>query len=224
MTTRAQLRTSVRSELNDSGTPMFSDALLNEWINEAIRAYSRELPEEASATITVSAGTASYALPARTVQVMRVEQPQHQVRVPMSGSRPRTPTASELVHLEETVRGWYGGPPAYRLFAANMILDPAPTAAGATEDVRLEYLRYYAEPAADGDTLTTPTTDDEVLIWLVAASALAWVAGDEAKRLRYQEGGRALSPGAVARAYRERAAAAIQSRTSRLRSRTLEAS
>ena len=114
-----------------------------------------------------------------------------------------------------------GGCGGYGLFGGSLILDPVPTAIGSDEDVRLEYLRGYAEPAADGDVIATPASDDDVLIHLVCASALEWIAGDEAKRVRYQET-RGVSPGPVARTYAERARAALAGRMARLRARTLE--
>ena len=41
MTTRAELRTRIRTELNDAGgTPLWTDAALNQWIDEAIRDYA----------------------------------------------------------------------------------------------------------------------------------------------------------------------------------------
>lgn len=220
MTTRSGLRTSIRAELNDSGgTPMFADSLLNEWINEAIRTYSRELPEEASATVTVVADQASYALPARTTQVMRVEQPKDAIRVPISGSRTSASVTGELIDLQARVTR--AGPWGYRVFGGNLILDPIPSAIGGDEDIRLEYVRGYAEPTADGDTIATPATDDDVLIHLACAAALRWVAGDESKRVRYQET-RGIAPGPTAVSYRERAMGAIAARTQRIRTRTLE--
>lgn len=220
MTTRSGLRTTIRQELNDTGgTPLFSDAQLNEWLNQAVRTYSRELPEEASTTVTVVADQASYALPARTLRVMRVEQPKDSLRFPISGSRTSLAGPGELIDLERRVIG--AGTHGYRVFGGNLILDPTPTTIGADEDVRLEYLRAYAEPAADNDTLATPATDDNVLVHLVCAAALHHVGTDEAKRVRYQEA-RGTPPGPMATSYRERAMSALASRTNRLRSRTLE--
>lgn len=221
MTTRASLRTTIRSELNDSGgTPLWSDALLNEWLNQGIRAYSRELPEEATATLVVVADQAGYALPARTFQVLRVEQPRYSVRLPISGSRTSADGAADLVDFQNRV-GAAAARPGYRVFAGSLILDPAPTSIGTDEDVRLEYLRLYAEPATDNDVLATPVQDDDVLVHLVCASALEWVASDEAKRLRYQ-GTQGLPPELLVRWHRRLAASAIAARTSRLRTRTLE--
>src|SRR5436853_6244386 len=83
MTTRTTLRTTIRTELNDSGgTTLWSDAVLNEFINQAIRSYSRELPKQATATITVVAGTDAYSLPSDFVKAIRVTQPDDTIRVP----------------------------------------------------------------------------------------------------------------------------------------------
>ncbi len=194
MTTRAQLRTTIRTELNDSGgTPLWSDALLNEYLAQAIRRYGEQLPEEASSTITVVADQAAYALPARFQQVMRVEQPNGTERV----GDPRHP--------------W-----SYRVFAGQLVLDPAPAQAGGDQDVTLDYLRWYAEPTADGDTLATPSQDDDVLVALVCARALAELATDESKRQRFERQ-RGADPREVAAAYERRAAERLTLRARRVR-------
>lgn len=199
MTSRSALRQLIRDELNDNAaTKLWSDGLLNEYIGQAIRAYSRELPEEATTTIVVAAGQAAYSLPARFAQAIRVEQPKDTLRV--LGER---------------------APHGYRIFAAQIILDPEPTAAGASYDLKLEYLRTYAEPAADGDTLATPTGDDDVLVRLACALALQWVSTDEAKRMRFERQ-RGVSAMSMATAYEGDARAAIQLRKRRIRTSFLE--
>lgn len=216
MTTRAQLRGAVRNELNDTGgTPLWSDALLNEWTNQAIRAYSRELPEEASTTIAAVAGQTSYALPARFRQALRVEQPKDTLRVPSSPFRVPRSGLSELGTRNSEQR-W-----TYRTFAGSLILDPAPTAAGADHDIKLEYLRSYAEPAADADVLATPAEDDDVLVQLACADALRWIGTDESKRARFERQ-RGASPLAQAALYDRQARQAIATKRDRLRTRTLE--
>lgn len=222
MATRSALRATIRNELNDTGgTPVWSDTLLNEWLNQAIRTYSRELPEEVQTTITVVVDQTDYALPARWLQVLRVEQPKDSLRLPVSGAR--TSAAGDpignLYDTQSKVRGarLHG----YRVFGDELILDPAPTATGTDENIRLEFTRSYAEPAADTDEIALPDTQEDILVLLVAALALRWVATDEAKRLRYSEA-RGISPGAQASQYEQRAQHATASRGSRLRSRTLE--
>jgi len=199
VTTRSQLRATVRSELNDSGgTLLWADSLLNEYLNQAIREYSRRLPEEASTTITAVAGQAAYTLPARLVTVKRIEQPEDQLRLP--GER----------HAH-----------SYRVFGGQLILDPAPGSAGSSQDIQLEYLRSYAEPAADGDTLATPAFHDDILVALVCERALRQISADEAKRQRFERdrGADALT---VARAYQQRAEAFFSEMARVVRSSVLE--
>lgn len=219
MTLRSALRQSIRDELNDNGaTKLLSDALLNEYIAEAIRDYSRQLPEELQATITVVADQTDYTLPTRWLQVLRVEQPKDTLRIPVTGGRSPADTGG-LVDYQNRVAS--SGRSAYRIFGNELILDPAPTSIGADEDIRLEYTRYYAEPALDGDTLATPSTDDDVLISLACLRALTWVQGDEAKRVAH-EARKGLPINQQTEIYRLRAERAVQGRTDRLRVSALQ--
>jgi hypothetical protein len=217
MTTRSQLRTSIRTELNDSGTALWSDALLNEFINQAIRHYSRELPKQASTSITVVADTAAYNLPADFDRAIRVEQPDDTIRV----FDPLERTVSDDFGSSEasgaTAIGSYG----YRVWASQIILTPTPTQAGSTQNITLDYLAVYAEPAADGDTIATPTRDDDILQALVCADAMRWIGADEAKRQRFQQA-RGASPGGAAQAYEQRAREAIANRKRRIGVRGLQ--
>jgi len=198
VTTRAQLRATIRSELNDSGgTPLWADALLNEYLAQAIRRYGEQIPEEASATITVVADQAAYALPARFLAAIRLEQPDDTERI----GDPRHP--------------W-----SYRVFAGQLMLDPAPTQAGSDQNVTLDYLRWYAEPTADGDALATPSQDDDVLVALVCARALAELATDESKRQRFERQ-RGADPREAAASYERRAAERLTLRTRRIRTGAL---
>ena len=201
MTTRAELRQKIRDELNDNAAAkLWTDALLNDFIVQAIRAYGRDLPKQASASITAVADQEAYTLPADFDRAMRVEQPDGELRVLSSGFRGELGT--------------------YRVWGNQLTLDPAPAAAGSDQDISLEYLARYAEPAVDGDTLATPLSDDDVLVAFACADAMRWVGSDEAKRARFERQ-RGASPGGAAEAYERRAQAAIASRKRRLRSSTL---
>jgi hypothetical protein len=60
MTTRADIRTRIRSELNDSGgTPMWSSSLLDSFLVDALRAWSLDVPREVSWAPTTVAGQAA---------------------------------------------------------------------------------------------------------------------------------------------------------------------
>lgn len=195
MTTRAQLRTSIRAELNETSAAIWSDALLNEFINRAIREYGRIRPDRASTTITAVADQAAYALPARFVQVLRLEQP-----------------ADNLRWHDPTELSGNG----YRVTDSQLILSPAPAAAGSTYDLVLEYLATYAEPTADGDTLSTPERDDDVLINFACHYALRYLDTDEAKRQAYTSR-RGVSAGELAREYWARAMEVLHRQNATLR-------
>lgn len=65
MTTRLQLRTSLRTRLEDaSAAPLWTDADLNEALTEAVRAYGNRFPAEKTANLAIVAGTGVYAQPA----------------------------------------------------------------------------------------------------------------------------------------------------------------
>jgi hypothetical protein len=63
MTTRLELRTAVRQRLQDeSATPLWSDATINEFLAAAVRQYGVLFPKEATATALVNAGVTSFAV------------------------------------------------------------------------------------------------------------------------------------------------------------------
>lgn len=200
MTTRAELRTLVRTELNDvAATKLWSDALLNQWISEAVREYGRHEPREATTTLTTTANQADYPLPSDLVTILRVEHPPGIVR--------RAERAADGTDLTDSP-DW----PTYEVYGGTLTLRPAPAASG--EAIALRYLGQYAVPAADGDTLATPPVDDDLLVWLVCARALAWLGTDEAKRQRFERE-RGVSAAEVAAHYAARVAAGLVERRRR---------
>ena len=82
MTTRADIRTRARDELNDNGSvKVWSDALLNRWIGEGIREWSRVVPRDRPWQTTSTANDPSYVLPSDVLEVVRVEHPPGMFRV-----------------------------------------------------------------------------------------------------------------------------------------------
>src|SRR3954447_5377403 len=69
MTTRMQLRTTIREYLEDSsGVPLWSDAAINEFLAAAMRTYGGRFPRQVTAvTDPIAAGASSVALPAGLV-------------------------------------------------------------------------------------------------------------------------------------------------------------
>jgi hypothetical protein len=65
MTTRLELRTAVRQRLQDeSVTPLWSDATINEFLSAAMHRYGVLFPKEAIATAPVNAGATSFVVSA----------------------------------------------------------------------------------------------------------------------------------------------------------------
>jgi hypothetical protein len=182
MTARTALRAIVRAELNDSGSlQLWSDALLNQWLAEAIRDYGRNLPREATQTLVSVANQADYSLAADCQRVVRVEHPADFFRLPdplSAGDVVDLDAIPKAVAVQLAYEVW--GP-----FGAMVLsLRPAPTAAG--ESIRVRYLAVYAEPASDADVLATPAQDDHLLVWFICDRALQWLGTDESKRQRWE--------------------------------------
>ena len=76
MTTRAELRAALRRRLEDAGAaPLWDDAMLDEALAGAVRAYGVRFPKEAVASVAVAAGATRIPVgaaidPARIVRVL----------------------------------------------------------------------------------------------------------------------------------------------------------
>ena len=184
MATRADIRTRARDELNDNAaTKLWSDALLNRWIGEAIREWSRVVPRDRTWQTTSTANDPSYVLPSDVLEVVRVEHPPGLMRV-RGGLRDGdvAPTA-DLSALS----GWTGLRPAqltWEQWAGEVVLIPAPGATG--EAIEVRYKGAYAVPSDDVTALEVATADEDALMLYVCARALQWVALDEEKRQRFE--------------------------------------
>ena len=184
MTTRAEIRTRTRDELNDNATvKLWSDALLNRWIGEAIREWSRVVPLDRTWQTTSLANDPSYVLPSDMLEVVRVEHPPGVFRT-RGGLRDGdvSPTADTSV-----LGGWTGLRPAQMLWepwAGEVVLIPAPDAAG--EAIEIRYKGAYTVPTDDVTALEVAAADEEALVLYACGRALQWIALDEAKRQRFE--------------------------------------
>jgi len=183
MTTRADIRTRTRDELNDNGTAkVWSDALLNRWIGEALREWSRVVPRDRTWQTTSTANDPSYALPSDLLEVVRVEHPPGMFRVRGGLHDGDVSPSADLGSLES----WSGLKPAQLLWeqwGGEVVLVPAPDASGETIEVR--YKGAYSVPSDDVTALEVAAEDEESVVLYACARALRWVALDEAKRQRF---------------------------------------
>jgi hypothetical protein len=222
MATRAGLRTLIRTELNDSGgTPLWTNGQLDEWLVEAIREYSRALPKEASESLTTVAEQADYSLAADCLLVRRVEHPEGFFRIAdfLAGGDlidPYLLAQGQPVAVATQLSYEVWGPVGSR----TLTLRPAPTASG--ESIAVRYYAAWAEPSADGDEIALPNTEEHLLIWLVASSALQWIGTDEAKRQRFERQ-RGVSAASALGAYEREWRRAVAERRARVTPRRLMA-
>src|SRR5215218_5252976 len=123
MTTRLELRTSLRRRLEDTGpAPLWDDATLNDFLADAMRRYGTRVPAERTATVAVSAGAMSVPVtPLQAAQVIRVLDPDGEV-------------LSRQSRL--TSDGWNASGQAWRWWSGSLVL-AAPAIAG---DWTVEYL------------------------------------------------------------------------------------
>jgi hypothetical protein len=198
MTTRADLRTRTRDELNDNGAvKLWSDTLLNRWIGEAIREWSRVAPRDRTWQTTSTANDPSYVLPADVLEVVRVEHPPGVFRTHGGLRDGDVSPGTDLSALGS----WTGLRPAqltWEQWGGEVVLIPAPGATGEAIDVR--YKGAYTVPADDATTLDVPTADEEALVLYACGRALQWVATDEAKRQRFERQ-RGSDPASARREY-----------------------
>jgi hypothetical protein len=218
MTTRADIRTRARDELNDTGAvKVWSDALLNRWIGEAIREWSRAAPRDRTWQTTSTANDPSYVLPSDVLEVVRVEHPPGIFRT-RGGLRDGdvSPTADA-----SALGGWSGLRPAeltWEQWGGEVVLIPAPDAAG--EAIEVRYKGAYTVPADDVTALDVATSDEEALVFYACARALQWIALDEAKRLRFERQ-RGADPSDVRQEYERRFQGLIRQRRGAVRPRRL---
>jgi hypothetical protein len=107
MTTRAELRASLRERLEDTGAaPLWLDAALNEFLTQAMRIYGVAIPlPSTAATASVPADALSVSLPAGVIpeQIVAVRNPSG-ATVPRFDERVSGPTTLDRGGVAQ---GWY---------------------------------------------------------------------------------------------------------------------
>jgi hypothetical protein len=218
MTTRADIRTRTRDELNDNGAvKVWSDTLLNRWIGEAIREWSRVVPRDRTWQTTSTANDPSYALPSDVLEVVRVEHPPGLFRTRgglHDGDVSPTTDASAL-------GSWSGLRPAqmtWEQWGSEVVLIPAPDASG--EAIEVRYKGAYSVPSDDVTVLDVVAADEDALVLYACGRALQWIALDEAKRQRFERQ-RGADPAAVRLEYERGFQAQVRQRRGTVRPRRI---
>jgi hypothetical protein len=172
MATLAELRSRLRVLLNDDAAKgyLWSDAVLDLHLNDALRDYGRAIPRQGEIIIAIVAGEGEYDLPADCLAVIRVE-------VAAAADQ-----GDHRFLLREI--GDADGP-GYEVYGGRLIIRPTPSEAGASLMVR--YLASHAALAVDGDPSTAPAADEDLLLAFACAEALQGLSTEEAKRQRFED-------------------------------------
>lgn len=150
MTTRAELRASLRVRLEDpTPAPLWTDAVLNDLLAEAVHRYSARFPQQLTETVAAAGGELLLPLtgPAVERDIVRVRQPD----------------GSLLSHAVESDRA-----PGWSFWSGALLLN-VPAVAG---NWRIDYLALRQLPADDVTSLGLPAGDDEIVVLFAASSAL----------------------------------------------------
>lgn len=170
MTTRLELRNAVRLRLEDSGgTPLWDDAVLNDFLAEAVRRYGTRFPLEQSTTVAVGAGTTS-------VVVTPDLESDRVVRV-FDGEGRLVPR-QQGVETNDADIGDLGTAQAWRWWGNSLVLAQGATAGTWT----IDYLTGRALPSNDVTPVEVVVGDEDIVVLLAAASALRRRAIEDGKR------------------------------------------
>ncbi|MDQ3692886.1 MAG: hypothetical protein M3464_04570 [Chloroflexota bacterium] len=165
MTHRAALRDALRVRLEDTTlSPLWIDAMLNEALAGAIRAYGLRVPKQAATPVIVSAGVTELPMPAvigGATRLIRLIDPRDRV-VPAAAEDPAAGVVAQ------SWRAW-----------ENTLHLSQPAIAGTW---RLEYLASRQIPATDLEETDIGAGDEELVLVLALAAALRQRAVDDGKR------------------------------------------
>lgn len=155
MTTLAALADRCQNALSDAGGATWSQAIVEEWVIEAIRDYSNHFPRTKTASISCVTNDRAYNLPADFIAALSIEYP--------TGEDPptyleRRPYAAEFWDLE----GFYDI--IYRDDASSqpeLWISEEPTTG---ETIAVEYQAIHDITIASSGTITVPAQHEPLLV------------------------------------------------------------
>lgn len=178
MTTRAELRLALRFRLEDTAlAPLWDDAVLNEALADAVRAYGVALPRQVTTGVTVAAGDQ------RVVASAEVD-PERIVRVLDAAGIWVAPWRPEQDRPGERGQAW-------RWWDGGLVL-AEPAAASGAGIWQIEHRTGRELPGNDLDAVDCLPGDEGIVLTLAEAAALSRRATEDAKRgLRSEAAARA---------------------------------
>jgi hypothetical protein len=206
MTTRIQFLSGVRAELQDAGPVnyVWSDSLLQAFLNEGLNRLSLDLPPVAEITLAAVMGQRDYVLGPEIGWLIAVEFPAG------CGIAPGN-TGPQYGGVSPLAAGDYQ-PFEQRWELINGLgdLHTLRFRYGLTQtgDIVVRALTTYSLPAADSSVLDLKAFDEAALKWAVCARAVGWLEEARAKR----QGGSGPGSRESSDYYRHLYAGAVQAR------------
>ncbi|NWJ95063.1 MAG: hypothetical protein HXX20_04705 [Chloroflexi bacterium] len=200
MSTRVDLRTRLRAELNDvvvSGSSLWSDTLLNGWLDEALNQLSVDFPPLVRIILEAVPGQREYSLAAYLAQAPLLPGTVRSVESPAGQKLPRGEVCDRLVGPDEHVGTPYGTDTHPRIYRNCWELEPwavtnpvlvfryPPVAIGGRTDqaIVLWVMGAYTSPLPlDSTVLDVAAYDEILLVYYVCGRAVAWLAEQRGKR------------------------------------------
>jgi hypothetical protein len=206
MTTRLQLRTTIREYLEDlvaTGTPLWSDAALNEFLAAAMRAYGARFPRQATATTDpITAGASGVALPAGLLATGIVVVRDARGRDVPRASQRQAPSPIDAIGLIQAWSAWAG----------NLRLQ-RPAGGDEVGAWVIDYLAGRELVADDVSQQPVESGDEPIVVALAAAQAMKRRLVEDAKR-----GAPLAGPAAAVAAFTAEAERLIAARKRHVRS------
>jgi len=150
MTSLLNLRTFVRTELNEPTAGLWTDALLNGFINQALNELSSRVPPERTQLISTTAGVMSYSLAAPMQRVVQV-----------------------FVNGAELDQSRWAVVNAGAIQTVVLGNDPGTLVSG----LKVVGAGFYAALVADGDVTDLALILETALLYFSCYRAILWLAG-----------------------------------------------
>lgn len=185
-TTRDNFIAQVRRSLKDTGSTVWADAEMLDYLKAALADYSIYFVQEKKATIDTVAGQTDYTLPTDVETLIRVEHPEGVVLVPRKwkpGDIRPEPELSAFALWRRGVRtraAYY-----YEVTGTTLSLAVVPTSA--SDDIFIWYTALHTLPTSGSSNLTVPDRDLELLELYVKSKALERDAQADSRLSRWRE-------------------------------------
>ena len=153
--TRGDLVDLIELALSDSSNATFAEATVQDWLEEAIRAYSAHFPRVQSSTLNCSAGVHYYTVSDDTIDLVKVEYPKGEdppeFLKPLTRKSPNFWDSDDYYDFEPDYEGegtlWISASPA------------------ATDTIEVTYLAHHATSyAQDSSYITVPEEHVPILV------------------------------------------------------------